>query len=67
MLQALWKDDAIFGGMVIPLYKGKENVGRNFKEEKKAHPEMNDKQAIAIALNAAGMSRPGKKRIKKLS
>lgn len=51
----------------MSLYKGKENVPRNIRAEKAAHPEMNDKQVIAIALNAAGLSRPGKKRIKKLT
>jgi len=37
----------------MPLYKGKENIGRNIKTEE-AHGKPR-KQAIAIALRVAGV------------
>jgi hypothetical protein len=38
----------------MPLKVGKENIGKNIKEEEKNHPK---KQAVAIALNEAGKSK----------
>ena len=38
----------------MPLLPGKNNIGKNIKEEAKTHPK---KQAIAIALNVAGKSK----------
>jgi len=46
------------------LKKGKKNVGFNIREEKKKHPEMTEKQVLAIALSAAGV-KPKKKAKKK--
>ena len=43
----------------MPLLKGKENVGKNIETEM-AHGKPR-KQAIAIALNAAGMARRRRK------
>ena len=43
-----------------PLYKGKENVGRNIKTEM-AHGKPK-RQAMAIAMNVAGMSKKFKKK-----
>lgn len=46
----------------MPLLKGKENIGKNIKEEEKTHPH---KQAVAIALNVArkgGAKIPKKKK-----
>jgi hypothetical protein len=44
----------------MPLLKGKKNVGKNIKElESTGRPQ---KQAIAIALNVAGKSKPKKKK-----
>lgn len=40
----------------MPLYKGKQNVGRNIKTEMAAGKPR--KQAIAIALHVAGRSKP---------
>lgn len=41
----------------MPLKKGKKNIGKNIKEEEKTHPK---KQAIAIALNVAGVNKKRK-------
>lgn len=38
----------------MPLLKGKNNIGKNIKLEMKTKPK---KQAIAIALSVAGMSK----------
>jgi|Laugrespbdmm15sn_2_1035079.scaffolds.fasta_scaffold00248_16 hypothetical protein len=46
------------------LKKGKKNVGSNIREEKRKHPEMDEKQILAIALSAAGI-KPKKKAKKK--
>lgn len=44
----------------MPLYPGKENVGRNIKTEMaEGKPQ---RQAIAIALNVAGKGKPKKKK-----
>ena len=54
---------AIFKHM--PLYKGKKNIGRNIKTEM-AHGKKH-KQAIAIAMSVAGMSKKkGSRRKKKI-
>ena len=37
----------------MPLLKGKKNIGKNIEIEKSKHPEMSQKQAIAIALSVA--------------
>ena len=42
---------------VMPALKGKKNVGKNIKAEKKKHPNMSQKQAVAIALSEAGVSK----------
>jgi hypothetical protein len=45
----------------MPLLKGKQNVGRNIKEliaaNKSKKKKRNRKQIIAIAMNAAGVSK----------
>lgn len=41
----------------MPLLKGKKNIGKNIKTEEKYHPK---KQAIAIALNVAGVKKKSK-------
>jgi hypothetical protein len=47
---------------VMPLLKGKQNIGNNIKKlEAEGRPK---KQALAIALNVAGMAKPKKKRPK---
>lgn len=43
----------------MPLLKGKKNIGKNIKEEEKTKPK---KQAIAIALNVAGVGKSRKKK-----
>lgn len=48
----------------MPLKKGKKNVGKNIREEKRKHPEMSDKQVLAIALSAAGIKKKKKKKKK---
>jgi len=46
----------------MPLKKGKKNVSANIREELKKHPNMPQKQAVAIALSAAGVKKKeGKK------
>jgi hypothetical protein len=45
---------------IMPLLKGKANVGRNIKTEEAAGKPR--KQAIAIALNVAGKSRRKKRK-----
>lgn len=44
----------------MPLKKGKKNIGNNIKELENSGRPPN--QAIAIALNEAGKSKPKKKR-----
>ena len=39
--------------MIMPLLKGKKNIGKNIKMEEKTHPH---KQAVAIALDVARRS-----------
>ena len=46
----------------MPLKRGKKNIGRNIRaEKKKGRPH---KQAVAIALRVAGRARPKRKRPK---
>lgn len=46
----------------MPLLKGKKNVGHNIKKlEEEGRPQ---KQAVAIALKTAGLSKPKSKRRK---
>ena len=53
-------DIATFKNM--PLYKGKKNIGRNIKTEM-AHGKKH-KQAVAIAMSVAGISKKKKKKKK---
>lgn len=46
------------------LKRGKKNVGYNIREERKKHPEMSEKQVLAIALSAAGIKKKKKKKKK---
>lgn len=46
----------------MPLKKGKKNVGYNISMEMKKHPNMPHKQAVAIAMSAAGTSKKKKKK-----
>lgn len=50
----------------MPLVKGKaakskKGISENIRREKHAHPDMNIKQAIAIAMSVAGKSKKKKK------
>lgn len=45
----------------MPLKKGKSNVGANIRMEMKKHPNMPHKQAVAIAMSAAGVGKKPKK------
>jgi hypothetical protein len=47
----------------VPLKRGKKNIGRNFKEMRKAG--YNKSQALAAALHAAGVPRRRKKKRKR--
>jgi len=40
----------------MPLLPGKKNIGKNIETESKAHPAMEQKQKVAIALNVARKS-----------
>lgn len=44
----------------MPLLKGKKNIGKNIKTEEAAGKPYN--QALAIALNVAGMKKVKKKK-----
>lgn len=48
----------------MPLIKGKSKkaMDANFHELKKAHPEMKNKQRVAIVLSEAGLSKKKKKK-----
>lgn len=46
--------------ILMPLKKGKNNIGKNIKTEEAAGKK--PKQAIAIALNVAGKSKKYKKK-----
>ena len=48
------------GGNNMPLKRGKKNVGANIKEEMKKHPNMSQKQAVAIALSVASSKKKKK-------
>lgn len=49
------------------LKRGKKHVGDNIREERKKHPEMSEKQVLAIALSAAGVKKKTKKKKKKIN
>jgi hypothetical protein len=49
----------------MPLKKGKKNIGKNISYEMKKHPGMKRNQAIAIALNVAGVKPAAGKAAKK--
>ena len=42
--------------------RSKKGISENIRREKEAHPEMKNKQAVAIAFSVAGKSRKKKKK-----